>query len=120
MGRGLHSENWKEEKVYYNYPTMKKTTRSFDVDYHLDWSYSVTIEQIKKDIEELEKLGATRVEIGIYDDHGDSYLDIKAISERVETDEEYQERVDEVKRRKEYEKHRELEELKRLKDKYGL
>ena len=46
MGRGLHSENWKEEKVYYNYPTMKKTTRSFDVDYHLDWSYSVTIEQV--------------------------------------------------------------------------
>lgn len=77
---------------------MEKLIREFQVEYSLHWVYEVTISQIKKDIEELEKLGATHVEIDIKYDHYDKpNIEIKAISNRLETDEEYQQRVNKEK-----------------------
>jgi len=99
---------------------MEKITRNFEVKYLLEWKYGVEISQIKKDIEELEKLGATRVEIDIEYECGDSYIEIKAISNRLETDDEYQQRIDEQNKRQEYMKRIELEQLEKLKSKYGL
>ena len=101
---------------------MEKITRNFEVKYSLWWKYGVEISQIKKDIEELEKLGATHVEIDIeYDyEYGDAYIGIKALSNRLETDDEYQQRIDEQNKRQEDVKRRELEQLEKLKSKYGL
>jgi len=99
---------------------MEKITRNFEVKYSLGWTYGVEISQIKKDIEELEKLGATHVEIDIESGHGDSYIEIKAFSHRLETDDEYQQRIDEQNKRQEDMKRRELEQLEKLKSKYGL
>ena len=99
---------------------MEKEVRRFKVDYSLDWKYGVEISQIKKDIEELEKLGATHVEIDIEYKYGDSYIEIKALSNRLETDDEYQQRIDEQNKRQEDMKRRELEQLEKLKSKYGL
>jgi hypothetical protein len=99
---------------------MEKITRNFEVKYSLEWKYGVEISQIKNDIEELEKLGATHVEIDIEYEHGDSYIEIKALSNRLETDDEYQQRIDEQNKRQEDMKRRELEQLEKLKSKYGL
>jgi hypothetical protein len=99
---------------------MGKITRNFEVNYSLEWIYGVEISQIKKDIEELEKLGATHVEIEIEYYYGDPYVEIKALSNRLETDEEYQQRIDEQNKRQEEIKRRELEQLEKLKSKYGL
>ena len=98
---------------------MEKKVRRFKIDYSLDWIYGVEIKKLREDLEVIEKLGATHVEI----EHGIcydcSYVKIDAIAERLETDEECKARVDEVNRRKEEAKRRELEQLERLKLKYG-
>lgn len=83
---------------------MKKIERTFEVDYQLDWEYLVTIEEIKKDIVELEKLGANIVQIDTEEIGGELFVKIKAFSERLETDEEYNDRIS-----KENEKLKELE-----------
>jgi len=99
---------------------MEKITRNFEVKYSLEWKYRVEISQIKKDIEELEKLGATHVELDIEYEYGDSYIGIKALSNRLETDDEYEQRIDKQNKRQEEMKRRELEQLYELKSKYGL
>ena len=99
---------------------MKKIKRIFKVDYPFDWKCGVKISRIKHDIEELEKLGATHIEIDTEDEYGETYLTIKALSERIETDEEAKQRISEEKKEQEETKRRELEELDRLKSKYGL
>ena len=99
---------------------MEKITRNFEVKYLLDWIYGVEISQIKKDIEELEKLGATHVDVYIEYEYGEPYIEIIALSNRLETDDEYQQRIDEQNKRQEDIKRRELEQLEKLKSKYGL
>jgi len=99
---------------------MEKITRNFEVKCSLEWEYGVEISQIKKDIKQLEKLGATHVEINIEYEYGNPYIEIKASSTRLETDDEYQQRIDEQNKRQEEMKRRELEQLEKLKSKYGL
>jgi 2-methylisocitrate lyase-like PEP mutase family enzyme len=99
---------------------MEKQEQDFKLDYSLDWTDGVSIEQLKKDIEELEKLGATHVNI----EHGISYdciyVEIDAICRRIETDEEFEQRKKEFEARQEQYKQRELQQLADLKAKYGL
>lgn len=71
---------------------MEKRECEFRLDYPLDWAYEVSIEQLKKDIVALEKLGATHVHIEEGVDDGYSYLVIEAVSRRIETDEEFEQR----------------------------
>jgi len=68
---------------------MKKQKRAFKVNYSLDWVYGVTLEQLREDIDAIEKLGATRIDITIDNEYyGSDYLGIQAVSLREETDEE--------------------------------
>ena len=99
---------------------MEKITRNFEVKYLLDWRYGVEMSQLKKDIKELEKLGATHVDIYIEYEYGEPYIEIIALSNRLETDDEYQQRIDEQNKRQEAVKLRDLEQLEKLKSKYGL
>jgi hypothetical protein len=97
---------------------MEKQERDFKTDYCLNWTYGVEISQMKKDIEEIEKLGATHVNI----EHGIcydcSYVEIDAVCRRMETYEEFEVRKKEMdSRNAEYER-RELEQFKKLKEKY--
>lgn len=80
----------------------------------------IEISQIRKDLDELEKLGATHVEIeaSVYYDSG--RLEINAISERIETDEEFEQRKKEIEFRQEQIRQNELKQLELLKTKYGL
>ena len=96
----------------------KKQIRNFTVPFNFNWSYGVSIDQIREDLDKLEKLGVTEIDIETYDDYGDASIIISAISKREETDLEQQERINHLKRFNERNKQRELEQLKKLQEKY--
>lgn len=95
---------------------MKKEIRA-DIDFYFNWGF-VTIEKLKEDLRELEKLGVTEIEIEPYDDYGDLSVSMNAYTRRLETDEEFRARVDYEIRLKEVVRNNELSELERLKAKY--
>lgn len=99
---------------------MQKEVRNFKIDYSLDWTYRIEISKLRADLDAVEKLGATHIEIEHDVSHDSSYIEIDAIAQRLETDEEYNTRVAELNNRQEEIKRRELQELERLKAKYGL
>ena len=99
---------------------MEKKERDFKIEYSLDWTYGgVEIAQLKKDIDELEKLGATHIDIEHGVSYDCSYVEIDAICRRIETDQEFEQRKKEVEARQEQNKQRELRQLEELKSKYG-
>ena len=98
---------------------MDKKVRQFKIDYNLDWEYGVEIKKLREDLEALEELGATRVDIDSSVSYDCAYITIQAFAERMETDEEYQARIDQEQRRKDEIKTRELDQLQVLLEKYG-
>jgi hypothetical protein len=73
-----------------------------------------------KQAEELEKLGATHIEIEPYQEYDCAYVHIEPYCRRLETDDEFNERINLKKRREEHQKIIDLEQLEKLKSKYGL
>ena len=78
------------------------------------------ISDIKHDIEELEKRGATHITIdhGIY--YESSYVTIEPICRRLETDEEYAKRLKNQESLNKQRIERELKQLNELRLKYGV
>ncbi len=99
---------------------MEKEVRRFKVDYSLDWEYGVEIGKLRADLDAIEGLGATHVEIESGISYDCAYVTIEPVSERLETDEEFKARVEEVEKRQSEIKRIELEQLEKLKSKYGL
>jgi len=99
---------------------MKKKLRHFKVDYTLDWGYGVAISKIREDLDVIEKLGATHVDIDVGKAYGDSFLEIKVYSERMETDEECLEREEKQKKWQDEIKRHDLELLEELQKRYGI
>jgi hypothetical protein len=99
---------------------MNKQVRDFKIEHSLDWEYGVSIEQIEEDIKKLKSLGVTRIEIEAYNSYDCAYLSIETLQNRLETDDEYKDRIGKVKYREEAEKKRDLEQLARLKEKYKM
>ena len=96
-----------------------KIKRNFNVDYHFDWLYGIEISKIREDLDKLEKLGATSIEIEVGEYYDSPSISIQAISNRLETDEEYSARK---KREEDYLskiKQQELRQLEILSAKYG-
>ena len=90
------------------------------VDFYISWAYGIEISQIRKDLDALEALGATHVDIEVnsyYDSHS---ISIEAFAERLETDEEFTLRMEQIAERDNLIKERELAELERLQAKYNL
>ena len=79
----------------------------------LNWEEITEISNIRKDLDDIEKLGATHIQI-------DSELSVRILPfmMRLETDEEYKKRTDIVKERNERITKNELALLERLKLKY--
>ena len=98
---------------------MEKIVRNFKIDYTLDWTYGVEISKIRADLDAIEKLGATHVEIEHGVSYDCSYVEIDAIATRLETDEECMQRINEMNARQEELKRRELAQLESLKRKYN-
>ena len=99
---------------------MKKQVKRFKVPFNFCWTYGITIEQLRKDLDELEKSGVKEIEIEAVEDWGSTSVKIEAFIEREETDEEFEKRVKEENETKEAIKRRELKELENLKKKYGM
>lgn len=99
---------------------MEKQVKQFDVKFNFDWGYGVEISKIRADLDELEKLGATHIEIEANVFYDSATLNIEAKCERLETDEEFKKRINEIKQREAITKQRELNELNRLKQKYEM
>lgn len=92
----------------------------FKIPYSFDWTYGVSINKIREDLDAVEKLGATHIDIEHGIDYDCSYIEIESISERIETNDELQERINEFNKRQEMVKQRELAQLESIKAKYGL
>lgn len=99
---------------------MEKQIKKFKVPYHLEWIFGVSIEQIRKDLDELEKLGVTEIYIESLENWGCSSVLIEAYAEREETDLEYENRINKETYIQEKIKVLELKQLEELKLKYGL
>lgn len=99
---------------------MEKQVRRFKVDFDFNWTYGVEIKKLKEDLDTLERLGVTEIEIEAEDNWGSPSVSIEAFINRIETDEECKARIDKENQRQEDIKRRELAELEKLKSKYGM
>lgn len=99
---------------------MNKQIRDFKVNYPIDdWKSEIEISKMKQDLENLEKLGATHIEIDP-PEYDSSFVEINVISRRIETDEEYNERMKKIDAENEHQKEMDLYLLEKIKTKYGL
>ena len=98
---------------------MEKQVLDFEIPFSFDWTYGVEISKIREDLDALEKLGATRIDIETSSFYDSLSVDIKAYVSREETDEEYKRRLEKETQRQNEIKLRELEMLERLKNKYN-
>ena len=98
---------------------MQKQVIRVRVDYPLSWTFGVEIKQLREDLDTIEKLGATHVEISHGIDYDCSYVDVEAYVDRIETDEEFNVRVEKENKMLNEKQRKELEEFERLKLKYG-
>lgn len=97
---------------------MEKQIRRFKVNIDFNWTYGVELKKLKSDIEELEKLGVTEVYIKAEEHYGDISTSIEAFTRRLETDEEFSERIRMKEQTKKSFEQMELEQYERLKAKY--
>lgn len=99
---------------------MEKMIRNFPIEYNFDWSGENEISKLKAEIAELENLGVTHICIDVEDSDEAVF---KAIGPRLETDVEYEERINlemRQKKIKERIKKMEIEQYNRIKEKYNL
>ena len=97
---------------------MEKQVRKFKVYFDFSWTCGVEIKKLKEDLDTLEKMGVTEIEIEAEDNWGCPSVTIEAYINRLETDEECKTRTDKENQRQEEIKRRELEQLEKLKSKY--
>lgn len=97
----------------------EKIERDFKVGFDFDWTYGVSVQKMKSDLEVLEKLGATQIDIESEDSYGSCSVVIKAMARRLETDEECNARIAEQNRRKETTERLERQQFEKLKAKFG-
>jgi hypothetical protein len=98
---------------------MEKQIIIVEFDYDLEWDWGVEISQIRKDLDELEKLGATHIDIDSHTSYDNTYVTYKGYVEREETDEEVLKRYEQQKDAKYLVEKLEMAEYERLKLKYG-
>lgn len=100
------------------YNIMEKIVRNFEIEKDLDWTYGIEISKLREELDRLEKAGATYIEIEPYNSYDCAYVDIIAYANRMETDEECRQRLDKEQKRKDDIARRELEQLRKLQEKY--
>lgn len=97
---------------------MGKKVRNFEIEKDLDWTYGIEIKRLREELDRLEKKGATHIEIKPYSYYDSACVDIHAYANRIETDEEFKERIEKEQARKKEIEEREIEQLKKLQEKY--
>jgi hypothetical protein len=99
---------------------MKLEKRVFPIEYPLDWRYGVEISQIRHDLDQLEKLGATHIDITYEQIYDSVSIEITAESHRLETAEEFTERKTQTAKQLEQQRQNDLKLFENIKAKYGL
>lgn len=97
---------------------LGKVETVFEIPFDFKWTFGTPLEDIKSDIEKLEGLGVTHIDIDSTIYYDCSHVTITAEQVRIETDEEFQKRIDTALRKEEVTKQIELGQLKILKEKY--
>ena len=97
---------------------MEKQTIRVQFNYDINWQYGTSLEEIKQNIEELEKLGATHIDITSDIAYGESYIEFEPYAIREETDEEYDRRIKIEEEKRLLQERREKIQLQKLKEKY--
>jgi hypothetical protein len=97
---------------------MDKRTLKDKIEYDFNWKDGVEIDQMQKDLEALKELGATHVEVDSITYSETELVAVEAFCERLETDEEYRERMEGNKKYEDTVRAIELKQLKELKEKY--
>jgi hypothetical protein len=90
------------------------------ISFNFDWTYGVELTKIKKDIEELEKLGVTHLDIEAYESYGCASIEIEAINERFETDLEVAKRISDQEEMVQIGKQNALAQIERLKREHNI
>lgn len=107
--------------------TMERLKNRITLYANFDWQGETEISQIRKDLDEVEKQGATYLDLNA----GYESISIEAVFYQQESDEEYKVRIDKENEKQEqikqkeladFEtiKQKELEEFERIKNKYNL
>ena len=97
---------------------MEKIEITAKVNYYFDWSYKTRISKIREDLDALEKLGATYINIDPVSAYGEAHVEMTSFCQRFETDQEYEDRLELKEKLSESNKQKELDTLARLKAKY--
>lgn len=100
---------------------MEKKQVDLNVPYDIHWfNYTaVPIDIVKRDMNTLEQLGCTHIQITAHENFGCLSVEILPICRRFETDEEFKKRCQQEENRLKEIEQREKSELDRLKRKYG-
>lgn len=96
----------------------EKEVRRFDIPFKFDWLFGVEIKEIRKNLDELEKLGANEIYVAAESSYNDPYLVIKAYANRMETDDEFKSRIDRKKSDERANENYERNLMQKLKEKY--
>ena len=96
---------------------MKKEILA-EIPYSFNWTWGVSIDTIRKDLNTVEKLGATDIQIETEESYGNICISITATCKRLETDEEYGYRLKREEENKKRIEELELQHLQKLKAKY--
>lgn len=99
---------------------MEKIKKDFEIYYDLDWQGETSLDRIKQDVSAIEALGATHINIDHGIDFDSSYIRITVLNSRVETDEEFEKRVLEIRTKTKEIKKRDMEYFQKIKEKYNL
>ena len=97
---------------------MDKIVRDFEIERDLDWTYGIEIKRLREELDWLEKEGATHIGIEPYSSYDSACVDISAYANRIETDEEFKERIEKQQAWQKAIEEREIEQLKKLQEKY--
>jgi len=97
---------------------MEKVKVVKPIEYEFTWSQGVAISEIRADLDAVEALGATHIMIEHEVRYEASHLEIVAMCERIETDEEYDKGLQFQERIYQLNKQRDLDLLAKLKNKY--
>ena len=96
---------------------MTKLKKKFEVYYSIEWAHGIEITKLRDDLDALEKLGATHIEMDSYESEDYCHIEIRATCERFETDQEFDTRT-KIKNLEQLTIDREMVVLERLKLKY--
>lgn len=95
---------------------MEKQVRDFKIDFDFEWTYGISIDKLQADLNKLRELGCTRIDMEPSISYDCPYLEIEAYANRIETDEECQQRIEEEEKRKEELYQRDLQMIEHIKE----